>query len=354
MRELQTLNRPGPSLYSLAKRVGVGFDDGNEAGADLFAYLRKMQIGCGINDIFQVNDCEDNTEFSESDTGTFDIAAAAATGKRVGTNCMKLSSTAACDGTQYVDTEYINQGAKPQKATDGSRQMDWRDTRYLGFWVFNNANGDFSTAGEMKVAIVSNNGTLSDKVNVQAIVDDVHQYMEIDMVAAGWDLANVESLRFYCSAAGSGEDLFIDDIIRYDISYGLGPLYGAMFPIKSGTAITDGAFVTWTVDGLIVSTSSAQVADIGPCKLFKNGQPVAAATGDAGRTVWAYVPGVYICILRSNGSCTAGDLLEWADATHVTDVTTTTTGLGFAIALETDGAAEDDIFVSIVKPGASA
>ena len=280
MRELQTLNRPGPSLYSLAKRVGGGFDDGNDAGADFYAYFRKMQIACGVNDIFQVNDTQDITDWTESDDTTFDITND--TSGRVGTNEAKFTSTATCDGTQYIETDYINQSVRPYKDTDGSRQMDWRDSRYIGFWVTNKAGGDFSTAGELKMALVGNGGVESDQVNVQAIVDTVHQFFQIDMLAQGWDLNQVEKIRFYANVA-SGEDIYINNIIRYDLSYGRGPLYGGMFPVTSGTALSDNELVAWSIDGLVASSGSAAIADLGPVRLFKNGRPVSAATGDAGR-----------------------------------------------------------------------
>lgn len=351
MRELQAGNRPGPSLYSAAKASGAGFVNPSGTGQDLTSYFRKMQVAAGVNDIFQVNDTQTIGDWTESDGGTLD--ADNDTGGRVETNELKLTSTGACDGTQFVDTDFINESAKPFKSVDGRRQMDWRDTRYIGFWVTNKSGGDFSTAGELKMALVSNDGVESDQVNVQAVAGTYHQWFQIDMVAEGWDLVSVEKIRFYANVGGS-ESIYINDIIRYDLSYGRGPLYGGFFPIASGTTLSDGDLVAWSIDGLEASTSSAAPADLGPVKLIKDGLPVASATGNAKRNVWGLVPSAYIFIARSDGSCTAGDLAEWQAAGHLTDVTTTETGKGFAMALETDGAAEDDIMFSLTKPGKSA
>ena len=340
---LQVLNRMGPSIKSLgivAQNVG---EHTKSTGNDWPSMLRKLYLGAGLNDIFQINDCETDGDFTESDDSTFDIAAAAATGKRVGTNCMKLSSTAACDGTQYVQSLLINESKKPFRGADGRRQMNWEDTRYLGFWVHNEVGGDFSTAGELKATIVVD-GVEQTQVNVQALVDSVHQWFEIDMVANSWDRNLVESIRFYANV-GIGEDIYIDDIVRYEISYDRGPLYGCMFPIKSGTALSDGDTVKWTADGLI-KTTSAVVADLGTVKLFKNGAPVASATGDGGRSVWGIIPGVCIFITRANATTQAGEGLEWAANGLVAGVATGVDELGFAKGFEAAGAQYDDIFAT--------
>ena len=342
-------NQVIPSLSQLAQ-VGMGMD--GPGGKDMRSFLRQMMLASGLNTIHVVNNTQAVTGWVENNNGVFDIAAGA--GDRVETNEIQMTSTGTCDGTQFLQLDNIYQSAAipPDAGSAGRKQMDWTDTRYIGFWVNNQTGGDFSTAGELKITIV-NNGVEQDQVNLQAQPNDVHQWFEIDMVAEGWDRNAVESMRFYANVA-SGEDIFINEITRYEISYDRGPLYGCMWYVGSGVTLTENDLVGWEIDGLVASAGSAVVGDLGPVKLFKNGLPVASATGDAAHTVWGMVPGLFLFIGRSNGSCTAGDQAEWASARHLTDVTTTTTGLGVAVAMETDGAAEDDILFNLNKVGQSA
>ncbi len=346
-------NHPFGGTHDLAEHIGPGMFNPNVGGLGLSALLEALMITAGINVIIQVNDCETSGDWSESDDTTFDFVVGS-TGKRVGTNQLKMTATASTDNTQFVETLFIDESEKVGIHTSSEkRQMDWRNTRYIGWWAHAEDSAEYGTDGEMTFAIV-NDGTVQSKVDLTGLVTTVHQWQEIDMVTQGWSRDKVEAIRFFSNNTNTGEDYYADDIIRYQISYNKGPMYGCMFPIKSGTALTEGDLVKWSIDGLIASASSAVVADLGPVKLFKNGLPIASGTGTAKRNLWGFVPGMYIFIGRSDGSCTAGDLGEWASARHLTDVTTTTTGLGVAKALETDGAAEDDIMFSAVIPGASA
>ena len=197
-------NRPSQSLEFLS-RIGVGFDHPNDSELGLRSYLERLAYAAGVNHIVQVNDCEDNGGYTESDNGVFDLETFAATGKRVGTNCLLMTETAACDNSQYIQTTYINE-SKPVPVYFGKRQMDWRDTRYLGFWIHNAADtGAFGTTGELQVAIVSG-GVVQTKVQITGLTDAVHQWVEIDMTSSDvdWDLSKVESLRFYCNNANTG------------------------------------------------------------------------------------------------------------------------------------------------------
>ncbi len=346
-------NRSFGGTQELAEHGVQGLFNPNVGGLGLSALLETVMITAGINVIIQVNDCETSGDWTESDDTTFDYAVGA-TGKRLGSSALKLTATQSTDNTQYVETLFIDESEKVGAPTSSSkRQMDWRNTRYIGWWAHAEDSAEYGTDGEMTFAIV-NDGTVQTKVDLTGLVTTVHQWQEIDMVAQGWDLDKVESIRFYSNNTNTAEDYYADDIIRYQISYNKGPMYGSMFPIKSGTALSEGDLVKWSIDGLIASSGSAVVADLGPVKLFKNGLPVASGTGSAKRNLMGFIPGMYVFIARSNGSCTAGDLGEWASARHLTDVTTTTTGLGVAKALETDGAAEDDIMFTAVIPGASA
>lgn len=338
------VDRGAPSPRALAASGWPGYD-GQDAGLDPRIALERLYMAAGLNTIIQVNDCETTADWTESDDGTFDMTCAA-TGKRVGTNCLKLTSTATCDGTQYVETKLINESAKPNPVGhtgSGIRQMDWRDTRYLGFWIHNESAGDYSTAGEMKVAIVYDGGQVSAKANVQALVDDVHQWFEIDLVSEEWELDQVEAIRFYATVA-SGEDLYVDDILRYQISYGRGPMYGCMFPIKSAVTLTDGDTARWSVDGLIAWTSAAAVTDLGEVKVFSNGLPTSSLVGTATRKRWGFIPGINIHLVRANAATVAGEGLELAANRLHAGVSTTVDENATAKGLEAAGAQYDDIF----------
>ena len=225
MSILSKVDQPVPSVQALASMGVSALFDPAGSGNDLSTLLHQLMLVSGLNVIRQVNDCETDGDYTESDSGTWDIKTAASTGKRVGSNAMKLSSTQACDGTQYVQTLFINGSKKlPESPNRNKAQQDWRDTRYMGFWVNNQTGGHFSSAGEALVTIV-NNGSEQTQVNVQALTDSVFQWFEIDMEAQSWARDKVESLRIYANV-GIGEDIYIDDILRYEISYDRGPLYG--------------------------------------------------------------------------------------------------------------------------------
>ena len=322
-----------PSLEQIA-HVGAGMD--GTGGKDLRTLLRRMAMSAGINTIHQVNDTETVGDWVENNNGVFDVAND--TAGKVGTNEAKMTSTGTCDGTQFISTKFID-----KSADIGTEQMDWTDTRYLGFWVANKANGDYSTAGEMKVTIV-NAGVEQTQVNVQAIVDDVHQFFQIDMEDNSWDRNAVESLRFYANVA-SGQDLYVNDIIRYEISYGRGPLYGCMFPIKSGVTATEGNLQNWSIDGVIAGADA--ITGLGPCALFTDGAPVTTLLGRAQRDTWAMFPGKMLCILRASEATVAGEGVIYAAAGTIKGVATGVSENAVGKVLEVAGAANDDVFVLI-------
>ena len=166
------------------------------------------------------------------------------------------------------------------------------------------------------------------------------------MVAEGWDRDKVESIRIYANV-GSSEDLYVDDILRYEISYDRGPLYGCAYPITTGTTLTNNTHCKWTIDGLVAVTS-ANVASLGMVKLFKNGQPVArdgTATGTGARDVWGWFPGQFMYISRASGGTVTGEGLEVAAAGKVAGVTSGADQKAHAKGLENAGADGDDIFV---------
>jgi len=345
-------NRPSVSLEIL-KKIGLPFAENSlDADVSFDSLMKRILFASGINTIVQVNDCETAADFTESDSGTFDIAASAATGKRVGTNCMKLAATAACDGTQYVQSKLINESEICGKIS-GTRFMDWSDTSYIGFWNHTESSGDFGTAGEMKMALVYDGGQISDQVSIGATVTTVHQWEEHALSEfTNADLTKVEGIRFYSSNVNAGEYVQYDDIIRYEISLDGYPYYGCSFPIKNGTTLVQGNIGTWSVDGMI--TGSAALACLGPAFLPDG----ASVVGTGKRDKWAMFPGgVSIGMIRANTTITAGDLQQWVSGTNqalLTDVTTTATALGVAMALESAGAQYDDVFCLFMKNAKSA
>jgi hypothetical protein len=345
------LNRPGLSLAAL-EDIGVpALQNSQESDLSFSSFLRKLMVAAGINHNVQVNDCETAADWVESDNGTFDKACAA-TGKRVGTNCLSLTNTAATDGTQYIETLLINESAYAQKdpvGLSGNRQANWNDSKYLGFWVHAESGGDFGTAGEAKVALIYDGGQVSTKVNIQATVGTVHQFQSIALSEFGIPLDKIEKIRFYGDNLNAAEVLYIDDIQRYEIEYNGAPYYGAAFPIKASTTLANGDSAKWTIDGLIKSVSSAAVTDLGPVLLDD-----ASVTGDGARSKWGMIPGVTIGIARANAATTPGDMLQWVSNGVYTDVTTTATGKGSMIALEAAGAQYDDIMVLFFKNSTSA
>jgi len=328
-------NRPSVSI-GLLKALGFpGLENSTDSDLGFEDLLEKVMFATGLNHIVQVNDCETSGDWAESDDGTLDFAVGA-TGNRVGTNCLLLTETAACDNSQYVSTAHIDESTIIA-GVHGKRQIDWSDTKYLGFWVHNEDNGDFSVAGEASVAIVSD-GVLQTKMPIQAIVDDVHQWFQVDMVAAGWDLTKVEEIRFYANNANTGENLYIDDIIRYQIAYNDAPLYGCSFPIASASALTNGDNVSWSIDGAIIGSATETIANLGMGELN-----AASSTGTAKRDKWVTIPGIHIFLARASETTIAGEGLVFSSATEVEGVTSGEDETVVCKGLEA-GADHDDIF----------
>ena len=330
-------NRPTVSL-ALLKQLGVpGLTNTKDADLGFENLLTRMMFAAGLNHIVQVNDCETSGDWSESANGVLDMAVGA-TGKRVGTNCLLLTNTAATNNSQYVSTTYIDESTRIAKKF-GKRQMSWEDTKYLGFWVHNASDtGAFNTAGEASVAIVSN-GVLQTKMPIQAIVDAVHQWFQVDMEAAGWDLTSVEEIRFYANNAAAAQTLYIDDIIRYQISYNDAPLYGCSLPIQSGVVVPNGVNIGWSIDGAILGSGTEAVTDLGMGEIFTS-----TLTGTAKRDKWVMVPGVHIFIVRASAATVAGEGLIFSAATTVEGCSTGVDEIAHAKCLEAAGAASDDIF----------
>lgn len=332
--ELPKLDRPGVNLY-IADLMGPrGMRDGDNSQG-FFAAIQQLQRAVGLNTIVQVNDCETSGHWTESDDGVFDYAVGA-TGNRVGTNCLKLTATAATDASQYVQTILINESAYIGKGADGKRQMDWRDTDYIGFWKHAASSAHFGTAGELKFALV-NNGVVSALQSIDGTAGTEHHWCQIDISSLSRD--RVEAIRFYGNNANAAEDCYIDDIIRYKHQFHGGPLYGCGFPIKSGTTLTRNQLGTWSIDGIIASSATEVVADLGP-HWFSG----ATATGTATRSVWAYFPGRFLYLAEASAATVAGEGLISSGAATVEGATDGVEEIAHAKGLEAAGAAGDHIF----------
>jgi len=171
------------------------------------------------------------------------------------------------------------------------------------------------------------------------LVDSVHAYYQVDI--SGYSRDKVESIRFNANV-GIGEDLYVDDIIRYAVQFNGGPLYGKSFPIKSGTTLSENDWVAWSADGLLASSSAAAVADLGPCYLGESSK-----TGTAGRSVHALVPLAYIFLIEIGGATIAGEGLEWKTNGSADGGATGVDEKTWAKGLETGGADGDVIFATL-------
>jgi hypothetical protein len=327
-------NRGGVNLY-LAEKVGVrGFNDTTN-GQGFFQAIQELQRLLGANTIIQVNDCETSGDWSESSNGTFDMAVAA-TGNRVGTNCLSLTATAATTGTQYVQTYLIDESAYIPFNPMGKRQMDWRDTDYIGFWKHAESSAHFGTDGELQFAIV-NDGVVSALQDVDGTAGTEHHWCQIDI--SGLDRDKVEAIRFYGDNTNVGEVTYIDEILRYKYQFNGGPLYGAALPITSGTTLSENHWCAWSINGVAASASAAAVTDIGPCYLG-----AATALGTATRSVWAQFPGRFFFLVQANAATVAGEGLEWAANGLAAGVSDGVEEVCWAKGLEAAGAQYDHIF----------
>jgi len=320
--------------------------------------LMQIGAGAGWNPVYLVNTCDSDsptTYWTESDNGTFDVSSNSAD-NRVATNALLLVGTAATDGSQYVETRYIDGGAQPPAdILTGKRAMDWRDSNYLGFWLSAYTASDYNTAGELLVAIVNLQGgeeVVQTKHEVQAAVNAIHQRVEIDISSDNRD--NVVALRFYSDNSATGEGVEIDSIVRYRVGTGLGPALGqvTLLPVVSGSTVSRGDIVSVEVDdplaGMAVKSESAadQVNDIG----------VACGTATGTSTGKVVVPVLVsgLCYLRANAATVAGEGIIWQsdNATYghlVEGVATGEEEYAFARCYEAAGTQYDDILCWILQ-----
>ncbi|HEA19651.1 MAG TPA: hypothetical protein ENH87_01885 [Pricia antarctica] len=282
-----------------------------------------------------MNDCETQADWTLSDSGTFDRAVGA-TGKRVGSNCLKLTSTAATDNSQYVQTVVIDESVILPLGPNGHKQQDWTDTAYIGFWTHAEDSAEYGADGEMKWALV-NDGTVSAKQDITGIVGTEHQWMQIDI--SGLPRDKVEAIRFYSNNPATAEDLYIDNIIRYKYELGGAPVFGCYYYITSGTTLTEAEGVKWTIDGLAAASATETVSDLGPAILGAS-----TLLGTAARNKYGMIPGKFILMVKASGSTTAGEGLQSSAANTYKDADSGSMEHSPLKGLEAAGAASDWIF----------
>lgn len=308
------------NLQQLIRAFGME-DQSSDRREGLKDFLEQLQLSAGFNLLFTVNDCETVAEFDESTSGEFDVAA---TGSgKVGSNSITLTATTASAG--YVSTDDIsNSGAIPSDM-NGVKQMDWRDSDYVGW--FQQCNTGFNTAGELGFRI-KNDGTWSDVQAVPAGTDSVWQKQELDISALTRD--KVEAIRFDNDNANSTEAVEIDQIIRYKFGNGKGPVLGPCmaYPIKSGVTLARGNIAEFEA----ASTRRIDLeAAAGPETL---GPVVIGGTGDAQGTVWGLVQIGGLAYLRAGGAIVNGEGVQWNAAHTVIGASTGVDENNFAKAYE--------------------
>ncbi len=343
LMDLLKTNQPGVNL-SVASRLGPsGMTDGDNTSGYADA-LAELQQAIGINHIVQVNDCATVGDWTESDNSTFDVSADTTderlTGKGTAT---AFTGTAATNNSQYCQTYLIDESAYAPVTPNNKRQMDWRDTDYIGFWLTGVTTNDYGTAGEARFAIV-NDGTLSTISQLTGNVTTSHQWMQIDI--SSYDRDKVEAIRFYSSNANTGEAFSVDEIIRYKYQYAGAPLYGCYFYIKSGTTLTENQNCTWGIDGLIAGSASEVVADLGINYLGDS-----TLAGNASRSNWGMIPGKFIFLAKASAATVAGEGLIFSAAATVEGCATGEEEKAFAKCLEGAGEAGDWIFCAYDTAG---
>lgn len=325
-------------LYKLDRRFGMG-NDGDNGLRDA---LNRLRLLAGDNPIAHVNDCETIADWVESNTGVFDVTIDG-TNQKVGTYGVRMTATAACDGTQNVSTTIIKGSAA---APLGG--VDWREYDFFGGWQFAIASGDFANLGEMKFNI-KNNGVWGTAVNVPIPTYNVHQRFDINITSFTRD--KVEAIRFECANPTATDAVMYDDLIVYKFSAGRGPVMGACkaLPVKSETTLIPGDIAKFSSAAVhrIDEAAAAGVENIGVC--------VIGGTGDNGfppaEAIFQYNGWIY---LRANAATIAGESIIWQSfsATQGHLVEGGATGVdenAFAKGYEAAGAQYDDILCELVR-----
>jgi len=315
------------NLQQLIRAFGME-DQSSTRREGLKDFLEQLQLSAGFNLIYSVNDCETVAEFTESTSGEFDVTATGSA--KVGSNSITLTATTASVG--YVETDdIVNSGPIPSDM-NGVKQVDWRDTDYIGWWQ--QCNTGFNTAGELGFRI-KNDGTWSAVQAVTAATDSVYQKIELDISALTRN--KVEAIRFDNDNANAAEAVIIDHIIRYKFGNGKGPVLGPCmsYPIKSGVTLARGNLVEFEAGATrrIDLEAAAGTETLGPC--------VIGGTGDAQGTVFGLVQIGGLAYLRAGGTIVNGEGVQWNAAHTVIGATTGVDENNFAKAVEASTTGSD-------------
>ena len=345
----------------LGKVFPAGYMDPDQVRANaLVDVLNEARLAGGINPIVEVNDCETAADWTESDDGTFDIAADS-TNEKVGSNAMSLTATAACDGTQYVETSIIRASqAIPNDKYGETGGIDWTGFDWFGGWWFGGGAAHFDGLGELQLNI-KNDGVWGTAVNIiiptgsadlppMIPTNAVHKLFDVDITSFARN--KVQAIRIYCACPTVGQSVSIDDLKVYKYSTGRGPCMGPCMPYTpaDGVQISRGDIVKFTAGTThrIGETAAAEVIDIGVC--------VIPALGDINsyppKQAWIQYAGH--CYLRCNAATVAGESLIWQSesATLGHLVEGGATGVdenAFAKGYEAAGAQYDDILAEVVR-----
>ena len=345
-------------LVKLGKVFPKGYQDPNASRANaLVDVLVELQLAAGINPIVEVNDCETLADWTESDSGTFDVTADT-TNHKIGSGAIKLTATSACDGTQYIETSIIVASkAVPNDVYGNVGSLDWTGFDWFGGWWFGGGANHFDGEGELKFSI-KNDGVWGTPVNVvipsgsinlppQVPTQSVHKRFDVDITS--FARSKVQAIRFYCSCPTAGQNITIDDLIVYKFSTGRGPLIGGgavPYVSANGVTISRGDIVSYstgTVHRIQEESAADQVDDVGVC--------VIPAIGDINsyppQMAWITKPGS-IYYLRANAVTVAGEGLIWQSESttqgHLVEgCATGEEEYVFAKAFEAAGAQYDDI-----------
>ena len=246
----------------LSKNFGLSDNSGNAEG--LLDFIDETRLASGINPIRLVNGGAHAT-WDESDNGTFDKAdvASAVTGAGV-----KLTATSAGNGTQTISTDDIDGGSQPPVSRPEGEvgQMNWEESDFVGFWAKPDTAGDFATAGDLKFNI-KNNGDWGTAVNVPALAGTLTNWERLEIDITSFQRDRVEAIRFELNSGPSaGEDISIDEVIRYKFGNGYGPVMGKCepFPIVSGSTVARQEIATINDEGLVSTAAAASGQNLGP------------------------------------------------------------------------------------------
>tara|TARA_Y100000310_G_scaffold165728_1_gene165463 strand:- start:651 stop:1733 length:1083 start_codon:yes stop_codon:yes gene_type:complete len=275
----------------------------------------------------QVNDGDTLADWTESDSGTWDVTAVSNNAKvSDNTNGMRIETTAATDGTQYIQTLLIDGSAVPGDKIGTKTYMSWEDTDYMCFWMAAHSASDFNAAGEALVTFLYLDAdgvvTETSQQSLAAAVgaedtNAIAQITEIDIASVlGVNRKRVHGIRIYANNSATGQGIVVSGFLRYKHSNGKGPVWGRCIkvPITGTNVLTRGQLVQLDVDtsnGIGVSEeAAAAVNTLGPV--------VVGGTGTANGKVYATVQISGLAYLRANAATVLGEGVIWQSehATH--------------------------------------